>query len=265
MAKPGAIRSRLQKMWNAVLPEAVRERNAQRLRLEQFRVQFDAFSRMQREAGREMELQWQDRLPCLDDATGNTPFDKHYLFHLAWAARIVAETRPKRHIDVSSALHFACIVSAFVPTEYYELRPVALGLDGLATAAADLVCLPFADRSIGSVSCMHVVEHVGLGRYGDRLDPVSDLNAMSELKRVLAPGGNLLFVVPVGKPRVQFNAHRVYAFEQVMECFSGLELVEFALITDQEHPAGLVRHAPAALVASQKYGCGCFWFRRSAA
>jgi SAM-dependent methyltransferase len=259
------MRSRLLRLWDSILPAAVHERNAQRLRLERFRSEYDAFSRMQREAGRDMVLDWQDRFPCLDDATGSTPFDKHYLFHLAWAARIVAATRPQRHVDVSSALQFACIVSAFVPTEYYELRPVALGLDGLTTATADLVRLPFADRSVNSVSCMHVVEHVGLGRYGDALDPMGDLNAMSELKRVLAPGGNLLFVVPVGKPRIQFNAHRVYGYDQVMKSFADLELIEFALITDQADPAGLVRGASPALVASQSYGCGCFWFRRAAA
>lgn len=253
------------RMWRLVIPESMRERSAQRMRLEKFRAEFDAFERMQRTARRDMALQWEDRWPCLDDATAKTPFDKHYLFHLAWAARIVAATHPKRHVDVSSALHFACILSAFVPTEYYELRPVVLGLDGLLTAQADLVRLPFADHSIDSLSCMHVVEHVGLGRYGDALDPDGDLNAMTELERVLAPGGNLLFVAPVGMPRVQFNAHRIYSYQQVVDRFSRLQLIEFSLITDQEDPAGLVRNAPKELVASQRYGCGCFWFKRPAA
>jgi hypothetical protein len=69
---------------------------------------------------------------------------------------------------------------------------------------------------------MHVVEHVGLGSYGDSLDPNGDLKAMSELKRVLSINGNLLFVVPVGKPRVMFNAHRIYSYEQIIECFKGI-------------------------------------------
>jgi len=47
---------------------------------------------------------------------------------------------------------------------------------------------------------MNVVEHVGLGRYGEPLDPEGDIKAMRELRRVLAPGGSLLFVVPVGRP-----------------------------------------------------------------
>ena len=78
----------------------------------------------------------------------------------------------------------------------------------------DICALPFADGSIQSLSCMHVVEHVGLGRYGDPLDPMEIEWQCSELQRVLAPGGDLLFVVPVGKPRIMYNAHRIYSYDR---------------------------------------------------
>jgi hypothetical protein len=45
---------------------------------------------------------------------------------------------------------------------------------------------------------MHVVEHVGLGRYGDPIDANGDAQAIKELKCVLWPGGVLYFVVPTG-------------------------------------------------------------------
>jgi SAM-dependent methyltransferase len=164
-------------------------------------------------------------------------------------------------VDISSSLHFVAIVSAFIRTRFYDYRPAMLGLDNLSCDHADLLALPFADGSIPSLSCMHVVEHVGLGRYGDPLDPDGDLKAIAELKRVLAPGGDLLFVVPVGKPRILFNAHRIYSFEQVMKSLAPLVLAEFALVPD-DPAAGLVRNAPPELVAEQRYGCGCFWFRK---
>jgi len=107
---------------------------------------------------------------------------------------------------------------------------------------------------------MHVVEHVGLGRYGDPLDPEGDLKAMAELRRVLEPGGNLLFVVPVGQPRVMFNAHRIYAYEQVMEAFGDLLLQEFSLIPDSGPPRIEIVADPTQ-VANMHYGCGCFWFK----
>ncbi len=63
---------------------------------------------------------------------------------------------------------------------------------------------------------------------------------------MLAPGGQLLFVTPVGQASVHFNAHRIYAFEQVMALFPGLALEEFALITDKRDGATFVPDADPA-------------------
>lgn len=104
---------------------------------------------------------------------------------------------------------------------------------------------------------MHVIEHIGLGRYGEPLDPDGDLKAIAELKRVLKPGGSLFFVTPVGKPRIQFNAHRIYSYEQIAEYFFGLEIRQFALVDD----SGLFSlDAAPASANQQSYGCGCWWF-----
>jgi SAM-dependent methyltransferase len=227
-----------------------------------FRREFREFSARSAAGEPRFALDWADRWPCLKDRTPKAKFDRHYVFHTAWAARVLARTRPERHVDLGSSLFFAGIASAFVRVEAYDLRPAALDLQGLKTGAADLLALPFADGSVPSLSCMHVVEHVGLGRYGDPIDPEGDRKAVAEIRRVLAPGGSLLFVVPTGKARIQFNAHRVYAYRQVVDAFRGLDLVEFALIPDREEDGGLVVGASEALADRQSYGCGCWWFRR---
>ena len=229
-----------------------------------FRDEFAAFRAMAARSPRELPVRWDDAKPCLDDRTATTGFDRHYVYHTAWAARVIARTRPVRHVDVSSSLYFAAIASAFVPVDYYEYRPVRLELDNLESGVADLMKLPFADASVASISCMHVVEHVGLGRYGDPLDAEGDLKAMAELKRVVAPGGDLLMVVPVGRPRVVFNAHRVYGLGHVLDAFAGMKLEQFALIPDGRFGRGLVIDPKPAFVDEQNYGCGCFWFRRPA-
>lgn len=210
----------------------------------------------------DLSVLWEDQYPCLDDATGTTGFDRHYVFHTAWAARIVANTRPQSHVDISSSLYFCGIVSAFVPVEFYDYRPAHLNLSGLSSRRGNLMELPFEDGQLTSLSCMHVVEHIGLGRYGEPMDEQGDLKAIEELKRVLAPGGDLLFVVPVGAPRIMFNAHRIYAYEQIEEYFAGLDIKEFALIPDSEDVGGLIRNADPKLVRSQRYGCGCFWLQK---
>ena len=198
----------------------------------------------------------------VEDATATTGFDTQYVYHCGWAARELARRLPARHVDISSALWFVSVASAICPIEHYDYRPPALVLPNVKVGACDLLNMPFADRSIESLSCMHVIEHVGLGRYGDAIDPLGDRKAMSELSRVLAPGGVLLFVTPVGKPRTVFNAHRIYAYEEIMAAFPGLVVESFALITDGKHGGRLVLDADPAEVAEQKYGCGCWVFRR---
>jgi hypothetical protein len=191
--------------------------------------------------------------------TSTTFFDGHYIYHPAWAARVIKGIKPAKHIDISSTLHFCTMLSAYLPVEFYDYRPAKLNLSHLTCGSADLTCLHFETGSIHSLSCMHTVEHIGLGRYGDPLDPDGDLKAISELIRVVAPGGNLLFVVPVGQPHLFFNAHRIYSFEMIMDYFKGMELHDFSLIDDKQ-----VFHSPAnsSLVSAQQYGCGCFWFQK---
>jgi SAM-dependent methyltransferase len=204
---------------------------------------------------------WADRYLVLEDATTTTAFDPHYTYHPAWAARILAHTRPTEHVDISSLLQFSTLVSAFVPVRFYDYRPAQLALNGLQCEHADLLALPFEDNSVDSLSCMHVIEHIGLGRYGEPLDPLGDRKAMRELARVLAPGGQLLFVTPVGKPRLQFNAHRIYSYEQIQEGFSSLTLREWALLPD-DFTHGLLLNPNVEVVEQQQYACGCFCFEK---
>jgi SAM-dependent methyltransferase len=224
---------------------------------------FSRFRELSMDAQRFPPILWEDRLPCLDDNTGSTAFDRHYVYHLAWAARTLAQTKPDFHVDISSSLYFCSMLSAFIPVKLYDYRPADLQLTNLSSEAADLLALPFEDESIDSLSCMHVVEHVGLGRYGDPLDPNGDLKAIAELTRVLARGGTLLFVVPIGAPRVVFNAHRIYAYDQVTSYFPELELKQFALIPDDPRDGGLIYDATKRQADDQTYGCGCFWFRKN--
>jgi len=227
-----------------------------------FRAEFDAFKGLARQSEERFRLDWSDRYPCLNDRTPTTAFDRHYVYHCAWAARIVAGLGPQYHVDVSSHLYFCTLVSAFVPVRFYDYRPAKLELANLTSEAADLCDLPFEDQSISSLSCMHVVEHVGLGRYGDPMDPDGDLKAMAELTRVLAVGGSLLFVVPIGQPRIMFNAHRIYSYRQVVDYFSDLSLEQFAMVPDQADDGGLLINPPELVADAQRYACGCFWFKR---
>ena len=201
--------------------------------------------------------------PILNEDTDQTAFDRHYTYHPAWACRVLRRTNPPVHYDFSSTLNFIAMASAWVPITFCDYRPAQLQLDGVCTRREDLTHLSFPDNSLDSVSCMHVLEHVGLGRYGDVLDYDGDLKAVAELIRVVRRGGNLLIVLPLGRTaRIQFNAHRIYTWEGVLAMFHDqFDLVESALIPQQSN-LGLVYAPDQTLLNEQNYACGCFWFRK---
>lgn len=192
-----------------------------------------------------------------NERTLTTNFDAHYIYHPAWAARIVKKINPEFHIDISSTLHFCSQLSAFIPVRFYDYRPALLTLDQLTCERADLTNLHFETESFNSLSCMHTIEHIGLGRYGDPLDVNGDVKAINELKRVVKIGGNLLIVVPIGKPRIVFNAHRIYSPKMIIDEMQGFKLENFAFVNDKND---FFSNANLNDANEEDYGCGCFWF-----
>lgn len=165
-------------------------------------------------------------LPYLRDRTSTTPLDPVYFFQDAWAAGRIFARKPRRHVDVGSSAKTIGILSQFVPVTMVDIRPVELELPNLSFQQGSILALPFPDDSIDSLSSLCVVEHIGLGRYGDDLDPLGSEKAMRELIRVLKPGGRLYFSVPVDdENRVYFNAHRAFRREYVLTCFESCRLI----------------------------------------
>jgi hypothetical protein len=224
---------------------------------------FKTFIEQGAAAGHRFLIDWNHRRPILNEDTAQTSFDRHYVYHVAWASRVLRKTAPSLHYDFSSIIYFLASASAWVPITFCDIRPAHIQLDNLTVRKENLTALSFPDGSIESVSCMHVVEHVGLGRYGDVLDYDGDLKAVRELRRVAAPGANILFVVPIGRePVVAFNAHRIYTWDSVLALFPDCTVVETALIPEQER-GGLIYSPSAGDLAAEFYGCGCFWFRKN--
>jgi SAM-dependent methyltransferase len=206
-----------------------------------------------------LPFRFEDCVPCTEEAEVEVTYNHRYLLHTGWAARILANTKPILHTDVGSCSYFVTIASAFVPLISYDLRPMNIPLPGMTTRVGNLTSLPFRDGDVHSLSCMHALEHVGLGRYYDRIDPNGDLRSARELARVLAKGGNLLIVLPVGQPKIAFNAHRIYSYQNVVDMFYGLTLKEFSFIPTNP-PFRFIKNANPAITENEIEGAGCFWF-----
>ncbi len=200
-----------------------------------------------------------DLYPCLQDRIATTPFDPHYFYQAVWATERLVALRPAAHVDVGSELRWVALLAAWFPVTFIDIRPAPVRVANFETRAGSILQLPYADQSVTSLSCMHVIEHVGLGRYGDSLDPQGSIEAAQELQRVISPGGHLFLSTPVGRKRTCFNAHRIHPPQEVIEWFDALRLVEFGAVGDDGlfHPQA----APAAFEAAT-YACGLFRFQR---
>lgn len=201
------------------------------------------------------------RRPMLEEDTPFTSYDGHYTFFTIWALEIIKKINPEIHIDVASTLNFVTAATLFSSIKFYDIRPPVIKLKNLTVHKGDITRLPIKDGVVKSLSCMHVIEHIGLGRYGDQLDLNGDQNAANELKRVLSKNGNLLITVPLGRRRIEFNAHRVYSYQEVIKLFSGLKLHKFDYISE-ELGVGFVKNNPVKKSTTEEYGCGCFWFKK---
>lgn len=204
-------------------------------------------------------LRLRDADPRLLDRVSRSPFDAHYVHQAIWAAERIFSDPPSEHVDVGSQLLFVGMLSTKVPVTFVDIRPPELRVAHFVPLEGDIVDLPFPDRTVASLSCLHVVEHVGLGRYGDTLNPRGSREALLELKRVLMPDGRLFLSLPVGKPRVCFNAHRVHDPHHVVNALDGLELIEFSAVNDA---GAFVPNASLSETADSTYACGLFLFRR---
>ncbi len=174
-------------------------------------------------------IRFKDTYPCLYDKTAKTSVDSHYFYQSVWAFKKIYEARPKVHVDVGSDVGFVGLLTAITKVQFVDIRPLEVSnLENFENIAGDILHLPYKDNSLDSVSCLHVAEHIGLGRYGDPLDPLGTQKAAMELARCLAPGGHLYFSLPVGKTRLCFNAHRIHPPRRILQYFSDLNLVEFS-------------------------------------
>lgn len=205
-------------------------------------------------------IKLRDTYPCLFDKKPTTRIDSHYFYQDIWAFKKINQFKPKLHVDVGSNVNFVGFLTAITKVDFVDIRPLdAPYLTNIENIKGSILELPYEDNSLESISCLHVAEHIGLGRYGDSLNPLGTKKAAAELSRCLAKSGNLFFSLPVGKPRLCFNAHRIHNPNRIIEYFSDLKLVELSGSTDQKE---FIENIDIRKLEDQKYACGMFQFTK---
>jgi SAM-dependent methyltransferase len=192
--------------------------------------------------------------PCLGDDTAETEIEPTYFYQGTWAFERIVIVKPSQHVDVGSHHEFVALLSKVFPVTMIDIRPLSLPLNTLQFKQGSILELPFEDHSVESLSSLCVVEHIGLGRYGDPLDTEGTEKAVQELKRVIKPGGSLYVSLPLDdENRTYFNAHRAFTEDYILKLFDSFELIQARYIYGKEFGDQL----------KTGFGTGCYHFKLS--
>jgi len=201
--------------------------------------------------------------PCLRDrfeqsgsATG------HYFHQDLLVARRVHARSPATHVDIGSRIDgFVAHVASFRTIEVFDIRTLAATIPNVTFTQCDITAhLPLRlQQCCDSLSCLHALEHFGLGRYGDPIDPHGHQIALANLARIVRPGGWFYLSVPIGPQRIEFNAHRVFGLPHLLDLVAPLfEVRAISYVDDQgdlHEDVGLDdRRIPDSFGCH--YGCG---------
>lgn len=179
-------------------------------------------------------------------------------------ARRIFQRTPDVHFDVGSRIDgFVAHVAVFRKIEVVDIRPLSSDIPNVTFVQANMMT-PVNENLISccdSLSCLHALEHFGLGRYGDPVLFDGHLRGLDNFHRMLKPGGMLYLSVPIGQQRIEFNAHRVFAVNYLLALFEGkYHLKCFSYVDDDGH---LHENSSMALRNTANnfgchYGCGIF-------
>lgn len=209
--------------------------------------------------------------PCLSDRYEKSGTARGHYFHqdLLVARRIFQEA-PERHVDIGSRVDgFVAHVAAFRAIEILDIRNLKSPDPNILFRQADMMIDvdPSLHGSTPSLSCLHALEHFGLGRYGDPLNYDGHLRGLLNMQRILSMGGTLYLSVPIGPQRIEFDAHRVFSVARLLEMLSGgFRLKSFSFVDDNGdlHRDVEVTSENAENSFNCQYGCGIFELQKIA-
>lgn len=210
-------------------------------------------------------------LPCLgdwDEYSGSN-LNSYELMNF-WGLNILSKLKPALLYDIGSQVKGFVLPASLVvdhvitadirATKVLDRQNITIRNIDLQSGVPDSCCGKYP-----LISCLHVIEHVGLGRYGDKVDPNGWINAIRTITDLASSGGLALIAVPIGLPRIEFNAHRVFCPSSFSRAFSeaGWDQEEFSCIDDDlnfHQKISLCYYE--SIIYPCSYAIGLFLFRK---
>jgi SAM-dependent methyltransferase len=198
--------------------------------------------------------------PCLwDRYMESGKSSGHYFYQDLHVAGRILENNPGRHMDLGSRVDgFVAHVASFRPVEVIDIRPLPNKIKNVSFVQMDIMSEISPDfiECCDSLSCLHALEHFGLGRYGDPINFEGHLRGFENISRILKPSGKLYFSVPIGPQRVEFNAHRVFSIKYLLNMLENkFRIDRFSFVND----AGFLEEDITLNKELIDSNCGCFY------
>ncbi len=188
----------------------------------------------------------------------NGDLKSHYFHEDLWAAQRIYENKPVKHVDVGSRVDgFVAHVASFREIEVFDIRPQQANIRNIHFVTADFMDVPVSLHDYtDSLSSLNVIEHFGLGRYGDPIDVNGHLKGLENMRKVLKNGGKFYFSTPIGPQRIEFNAHRVFSLEYLLRLFKPDYTIDFFSYVDD---GGDLHENVELTTESISNNCSCYF------
>lgn len=196
------------------------------------------------------------------DAAGNAK--GHYFHQDLLVSQLIHLDSPLNHLDIASRIDgFVAHVASFRKVEVADIRNFDEDIENIKFTQIDLMSDFLSDKKYDSISCLHAIEHFGLGRYGDKIDIKGHLKGFGNIIKLLNTNGKLYISFPISdSPRIEFNAHRVFDPNEIFQwpgC-ENLRLTRFDYVNDD---GKLIKNSNTNEIKNLKYGCGIYTFAKN--
>ena len=202
--------------------------------------------------------------PCYSDKDDDAgSLSLHYFFQDLFVAQRIFSNAPVRHVDIGSRIDgFVAHVASFRKVEVFDIRPLETEIPNVTFKQLDIMNKDGIEKnSILSLSCLHALEHFGLGRYGDPINFEGFKIGFDNITDLLQKDGKFYFSVPIGQQRIEFHAHRVFSISYLLEMITPHYQIDmFSFVNDQNnfHQNITLTKDLIENNCGCKYGCGIF-------
>jgi SAM-dependent methyltransferase len=225
---------------------------------------FSDLRKLKKQKGSDSSFFFGKKYPVLTERFSESGIAKGAYFHQdLYVARKIFSSNPEKHVDVGSRVDgLISHLLTFRSVEVFDIRGLTSSIKNLSFRKIDVMNI---EKNLvnycDSISSLHAIEHFGLGRYGDPINYNGHLIALNNIKRILKKGGVFYFSAPIGRQRIEFNAHRIFSITYLLDIFKeDYNIVDFAYVDYKGYLIEKVDlySAEAKNNFNCSYGCGIF-------